>query len=1399
MDATLRAATPVTWFIRTFSSIWLGVFWLAAIIVFSSVGSAVPPFRQFFELTEFAYFNHWIFVVLIGLFCLNLTVATVVRIPFNRYNLGVLTVHTGLLVLAGGSLLYFGRKIEGDVLLWNPRVQVLSAKRLHGTAGGDPVLGQTVAAKGRRWATNMPMAGGRVTVDVEDVRHEGLLTAAQADLRIQVGDGEAKKLTLRLDRPEERFARINEELLVQLVPTNVTDRFFDNQTPALLIRRGDREPMMLPIEGLPLYRERFVPGVEEIFDTRNQRVESDRLTPIPLVDPWRMPAPIRGPGGADLPDWPIRLEVDGYLPYAAMQSEPRPGGDVLNPIARIELSNASGTFRDWVIGPSPRDALTSSPDGAHVEFRWLGAASDIPKEWTRSVEGRHALEVWIKDKDVRRNYDIQPGQTIAVEGTDYTLKVHDLQPDWPLATPQLQGARTPIARIWVETPQRGYERSVLQRFPELNQDRDAQGQKLSDKGLVDENIELRYTNASRPWFALVAGESLSPVVIATAIGGKRSMQTLAPGGTITCDDTTLLLRELILRPKIVQQPVVIPIEQRRPQMARNFSMIRLRIASRNSDWQTRVWLPYEPYNDTYTGQLPHWESVRVPEIGELQFLYGRLTRPLPGRLALEEMQVEFFPGGERPAGWTSFIRWEDPQTRAITRGRAFLNNTARIGPWTLFQSSESSDHQSYTVLGVGNRDGVMTMLLGCTLVTIGMLYAFYVKPALKQRARRRLAAEAGARHETAASEPRGRALIEVGRVAPLALIVALLSISTAAAQMPSASARQPASIERLREIQGQLHLDGLRPLLVQHAARYKTVEAWAREVVSAIHGDAELLGLDPVVAAVDLMFNRAAYDDQPVIYVKDMVIRKNLTSHPVRLSAEEAKRIVQTGMVSFNFLQDPEVGAILQDLSGRMTIKRAVDRFNIAAHSYGQVLGQFNIIPDPTGNALSAWYGVDALFANLGMAGDHAHGGLNIAPVPGLEPARASALFDAFRNWSIGWLDRDAAKINAGIDSLAQSLPPLAPAGVYPPEQRRWAEVYYHRLDAFTRGWAIYFAAMLVSILALLGGWRWSRRFAFGLFAVAAVAHGVGIGLRWYVVGHVPVSNMFESVVSSAWVGVMLALVLELALKRGVFMAAGSFLGALSLLLGKFVGGEIVQMAPILDDIMLRIHTVLIISSYAIITLAFGVAVCYLFVAARGPEPATARATLGIVGAVGLCALLATKEVFHGLTSQSPIFVVLIPVIFALTGGMLAVYLPDLLRRPALGGVVGSAPPGAAAVISVAAAPTARVPSPAQARLLSEFDRSHMILLHMATVTLFVGLVLGAVWADYSWGRPWGWDPKEVFALVTWLFYAILIHVRFATPRRALWTAVLSCAGFAAMQFNWWVVNFHIVGLHSYA
>ena len=99
-------------------------------------------------------------------------------------------------------------------------------------------------------------------------------------------------------------------------------------------------------------------------------------------------------------------------------------------------------------------------------------------------------------------------------------------------------------------------------------------------------------------------------------------------------------------------------------------------------------------------------------------------------------------------------------------------------------------------------------------------------------------------------------------------------------------------------------------------------------------------------------------------------------------------------------------------------------------------------------------------------------------------------------------------------------------------------------------------------------------------------------------------------------------------------------------------------------------------------------------------------------------------------------------------------------------------------------------------------DACNLVVLQLAFLVLGVAIILGAVWADFSWGRPWGWDPKETFALVTWIVYLIVLHVRLVTKTpdsRAAWTSALSVVGFFVMLFNWIGVNYFLVGLHSYA
>ena len=78
-------------------------------------------------------------------------------------------------------------------------------------------------------------------------------------------------------------------------------------------------------------------------------------------------------------------------------------------------------------------------------------------------------------------------------------------------------------------------------------------------------------------------------------------------------------------------------------------------------------------------------------------------------------------------------------------------------------------------------------------------------------------------------------------------------------------------------------------------------------------------------------------------------------------------------------------------------------------------------------------------------------------------------------------------------------------------------------------------------------------------------------------------------------------------------------------------------------------------------------------------------------------------------------------------------------------------------------------------------------------------VIMGAIWAEQSWGRYWGWDPKETSAFLTWVAYAAYLHARATRGmrgRRAGWLGILA---FAVLMFTYFAVNMVVVGLHSYA
>jgi cytochrome c-type biogenesis protein CcsB len=99
---------------------------------------------------------------------------------------------------------------------------------------------------------------------------------------------------------------------------------------------------------------------------------------------------------------------------------------------------------------------------------------------------------------------------------------------------------------------------------------------------------------------------------------------------------------------------------------------------------------------------------------------------------------------------------------------------------------------------------------------------------------------------------------------------------------------------------------------------------------------------------------------------------------------------------------------------------------------------------------------------------------------------------------------------------------------------------------------------------------------------------------------------------------------------------------------------------------------------------------------------------------------------------------------------------------------------------------------------LQALDNLNYFSLRAGFFLLTTGIITGSIWAEYAWGSYWNWDPKETWALITWLIYAALLHGRLTLGWRGRRAAFFSLIGFGMVLFTFLGVNFLFSGLHSY-
>lgn len=351
----------------------------------------------------------------------------------------------------------------------------------------------------------------------------------------------------------------------------------------------------------------------------------------------------------------------------------------------------------------------------------------------------------------------------------------------------------------------------------------------------------------------------------------------------------------------------------------------------------------------------------------------------------------------------------------------------------------------------------------------------------------------------------------------------------------------------------------------------------------------------------------------------------------------------------------------------------------------------------------------------------------------------------AFLTLGAAWRAGDAAGINRSAAELGAALAELSDR-VYP-AQRRSLELAYNRAHAFHWGAAAYGTAFVALLLAFGTGRRWLAWAGTAALLAGVALHAGGFVARCVIAERFAIQNQFESMTGLSLFGAVVGVGIMAARRQWLYGAAAAGLGFLVLLVATesgIPGTSIEREAAILNtSVLLKYHVTTVLVSYALITLGFIIALFYLGVhyATRG-----ARALAG-----------------------------------AVSGG-------------------GAGGPEDAAAVAARALGLPDVPPGGPARTLHDLDRAQVTVLQLAFWTLGVGILLGAWWADHSWGRWWAFDPKETWALATWIIYLIVIHLRLATgPRRGLVTAWMSVAGFVVMIWTYFGVNLLLPGLHAYA
>ena len=280
---------------------------------------------------------------------------------------------------------------------------------------------------------------------------------------------------------------------------------------------------------------------------------------------------------------------------------------------------------------------------------------------------------------------------------------------------------------------------------------------------------------------------------------------------------------------------------------------------------------------------------------------------------------------------------------------------------------------------------------------------------------------------------------------------------------------------------------------------------------------------------------------------------------------------------------------------------------------------------------------------------------------------------------------------------------------VIPTKFHIYTEIFYNKTNAQRLPVMLYLTLSLVlaivSTLSLNNGKQKKTRLVSSVLTWVMLIHTtLLLALRWYVSGHLPMSNGYETMQFMAWATLVVTLIMQ---KRFLPVKQfGPLLSSFALLVAMITDGnpQITQLMPVLQSPLLSVHVMVIMFSYAL---------------------------FGLTALIGLQGLIA----HHRKQEEKE----------------------------------------------------------QQLAALSQF------LLYPAVALIAIGIFIGAIWANVSWGRYWSWDSKETWALITMLIYSAPLHADIKWLRKAQHMHIYMFLAFLSVLMTYFGVNYFLSGMHSYA